>query len=84
MHRGRDWDGRTPSIDADTPLLVREYFFVVEPQASVVWHFARWARLDVGVGYRLTSGAGALDEDLRGASASVAVQFGGASRKPQP
>ena len=83
-HRGRaGWDGRMP-IDADTPLLVREYFFVVEPQASVVWHFARWARLDVGVGYRLTAGAGALDEDLRGASGSVAIQFGGASRKPQP
>jgi hypothetical protein len=85
-HRGggRWWDGRTPSIDADTAILVREYFFVVEPQASVVWHFARWARLDVGVGYRLTAGAGALDEDLRGASASVAVQFGGARRTPQP
>lgn len=83
-HRGRGgWDGRMP-IAADTPILVREYFFVVEPQASVVWHFARWARLDVGVGYRLTAGAGALDEDLRGASASVAVQFGGARRKPQP
>ena len=61
---------------------MREYFFVVEPQASVIWHFTRWARLDLGVGYRLTAGAGPLDEDLRGPSASMAVQFGGSSRKP--
>ena len=58
------------------------YFFVVEPQASVIWHITRWARLDLGVGYRLTAGAGNLDENLRGPSASVAVQFGGGSRKP--
>ncbi len=59
-----------------------ESFFVVEPQASVIWHITRWARLDLGVGYRLTAGAGPLDEDLRGPSASMAVQFGGGSRKP--
>jgi hypothetical protein len=75
-HRGT----RVP-ITADTAILVREYFFVVEPQASVIWHFTRWARLDLGVGYRLTTGAGPLDEDLRGPSASIAVQFGGTSRK---
>ena len=69
-------------ISADTEILVREYFFVVEPQASVIWHFTRWARLDLGVGYRLTAGAGSLDEDMRGPSASIAVQFGGGSRKP--
>ena len=76
-----DRGGRVP-ITADTEILVREYFFVVEPQASVIWHFTRWARLDLGVGYRVTAGAGPLDEDLRGPSASVAVQFGGRSRKP--
>jgi hypothetical protein len=69
------------SIVADTPLLVHEYFFVAEPQASLILHFARWARLDVGVGYRFTAGAGPLDDELSGVSASVAVQFGGASRK---
>jgi len=68
-------------ISGDTQILVREYFFVVEPQASVIWHFTRWARLDLGIGYRLTAGAGSLDEDLRGPSASVAIQFGGSSRK---
>ena len=67
-------------IPANTEILVHEYFFVVEPQASVIVHFSRWARLDLGVGYRLTAGAGALDEDLRGPSASIAVQFGGARR----
>ena len=76
-HRG----GPFPIASA-TEILVREYFFVVEPQASVIWHFTRWARLDLGVGYRLTAGAGPLDDELRGPSASVAVQFGGSSRKP--
>jgi hypothetical protein len=76
-HRGAPFP-----ITADTEILVREYFFVVEPQASVIWHFTRWARLDLGVGYRLTAGAGPLDEDLRGPSASVAVQFGGGARRP--
>ena len=79
--RGRHGGGAFP-ISADTEILVSEYFFVVEPQASVIWHFTRWARLDLGVGYRLTAGAGSLDEDMRGPSASIAVQFGGSSRKP--
>jgi hypothetical protein len=69
-------------ITADTEVLVREYFFVFEPHASVILNFTRWARLDLGVGYRVTAGAGPLDEHLRGPSASVAVQFGGSSRKP--
>lgn len=77
--RGGHGGGAFP-ISSDTELLVHEYFFVVEPQASVIVHFTRWARLDLGVGYRLTAGAGALDEDLRGPSASIAVQFGGAKR----
>ena len=76
-HRGAPYP-----ISADTEILVREYFFVVEPQASVIWHITRWARLDLGVGYRITAGAGNLDENLRGPSASVAVQFGAGSRKP--
>jgi hypothetical protein len=79
--RGQHGGGSLP-IGVDTEILVREYFFVVEPQASVIWHITRWARLDLGVGYRLTAGAGPLDEDLRGPSASMAVQFGGGSRKP--
>lgn len=69
------------SIDADTVLLVREYFFVAEPQANVIIHFTRWARLNLGAGYRFTAGAGPLDDELSGASASIAIQFGGASRK---
>ena len=79
--RGDRGGGPLP-VGADTAILVRESFFVVEPQASVIWHFTRWARLDLGVGYRLTAGAGPLDEDLRGPSASIAVQFGSGSRKP--
>lgn len=76
MRGGRE----STMIDAETPLLVREYFFVAEPQASVIVHFTRWARLDVGVGYRLAAGAGSLDDELSGPSASIAIQFGGTSR----
>ena len=81
-HRGgfRGGHGGGGVIDAGTPLLVSEYFFVAEPQASAVIQFARWARLNVGVGYRLTAGAGPLDDDLSGASASIAIQFGGGAR----
>ena len=81
-HRGLIRGGRGFSlVDADTQLLLSEYFFVAEPQASLVIHFARWARVNVGVAYRFTAGAGELDDDLSGASASVAIQFGGSSRK---
>ena len=55
--RGPHGGGSFP-IAADTAILVHESFFVVEPQASVIWHITRWARLDLGVGYRLTAGAG--------------------------
>lgn len=79
-HRGEIRGGRA-IIDADTELLVREYFFVAEPQASVVLHFTRWMRLDMGIGYRFAAGAGRLDDELSGASASVAIQFGGKSRE---
>jgi hypothetical protein len=68
-------------IDADTEILVREYFFVAEPQAGVVLHFARWAQLDLGVAYRFAAGAGRLDDELSGASASIPIQFGGTSRE---
>ena len=77
--RGGHGGGSIP-IASNTEILVHEYFFVVEPQASVIVHFSRWARLGLGVGYRLTAGAGPLDENLRGPSASVAVQFGGVKR----
>jgi hypothetical protein len=69
-------------LTPDTPLIASEYFFVIEPTASVIWHLTDWARLDIGAGYRLTAGAGPLDEDLRGPSASIAVQFGGGRTKP--
>jgi hypothetical protein len=72
------------AIGADTRILVHEYFFVVEPQANVIVQLTRWARLDLGVGYRATAGAGSLDDELSGASASVAIQFGGGRRSAKP
>jgi len=81
--RQRGHGGPFMPLGPDTPIIASEYFFVVEPTASVIVHLTDWARLDVGVGYRLTAGAGPLDDDLRGPSASIAVQFGGSS-KPKP
>lgn len=57
-------------------VLVTETFFVAEPQVTLVWHVTRWCRVNLGAGYRVTAGAGTLDERLHGASGSVAIQFG--------
>ena len=46
-------------------------FFVVEPEAQVVFRFGSMVRLQTGIGYRATSASG-----LNGASGSISVQFG--------
>ena len=57
-------------------LVVDETFFIVEPQANVTWRLARWLALNAGVGYRLVAGADFLDDELRGISGNVGLQFG--------
>jgi hypothetical protein len=51
-------------------------FFVGEPQVNVVWHAADWMSVSAGIGYRGIAGAGGLDDQLRGATYSVAIRFG--------
>ena len=56
-------------------LLLREQFFVFEPEADVNLKLARQVRLAVGVGYRVIGGAFNANSRLQGASGSVSLQF---------
>lgn len=51
-------------------------FFVVEPQADVIFRVARWGRIDAGAGYRAIGAADRSESRLRGATASVSFQVG--------
>ena len=57
----------------------REDFFVFDPQADVVIRLADWMHVDLGVGYRVLSGGTNAVDQLRGASGSFAIRFGGGS-----
>jgi hypothetical protein len=69
-HRGN-------TITRDTPIVVSDTFVIFEPQANAFVSVTRWLRINVGVGYRVVGGSDALDDELRGVSGTVAVQFGG-------
>lgn len=64
-------------IAASTPVRLRDDFMVAEPQLTVILRLASWARLDVGGGYRFVGSSRYLDDQLKGASGSVAIRFGG-------
>jgi hypothetical protein len=64
------------TITTDTPIVVSDNFFIAEPQVTALWNVTHWMRVDFGVGYRLIGGSNVLDEQLRGASGTIAVQFG--------
>jgi hypothetical protein len=51
-------------------------FFIAEPGANVCIRITRSVWINAGVGYRYVSGAYGLDNEMRGASGSVAVTFG--------
>ena len=72
---GRGRSG-TP-ITAATLVRVNDSFFIAEPQASAIWTITNWMRLDAGVGYRVIGGANLLEDQLRGVSGSIGLQFGG-------
>ena len=69
--------GLAAGVPPTAEVLVTTSFFVAEPQASLVWHVTRWCRVNLGAGYRMTAGAGPLDDRVHGASGSIAIQFGG-------
>lgn len=64
-------------VTASTPVRIRDEFFVAEPQVNVLWRVAPWMRVDVGGGYRFIGASNLLQDQLRGASGSVALRFGG-------
>jgi hypothetical protein len=70
---------------ATTTAVVRfdEGFFVFEPQAELVVSLARWARLNVGFGYRAIGDADGMESRLRGASGGIALELGGSSYHTQ-
>lgn len=67
----------TSRITASTPVRVSDDFVLAEPQITVVLRLARWARLDVGGGYRFVGSSDYLKDQLKGASGSIAVRLGG-------
>lgn len=75
---GRDgrvrFGGTTPT--AETPVRIHDDYAIAEPQVRVVWSMLRWLRLDAGAGYRVIGASDLLGRQLRGPSASIALQFG--------
>ncbi|HEY2904845.1 MAG TPA: hypothetical protein VGJ29_03035, partial [Vicinamibacterales bacterium] len=75
-------DGRLDHFDVrneNVPFRFRSDFFVAEPQADLLFNFSRLARLRVGAGYRLIGGTRGRDGQLRGATGSIALVFGGST-----
>lgn len=64
------------SITASTPVRIHDDYTLAEPQLNIVWSITPWLRLDAGAGYRFVGNAELLNRQLRGASGSVALQFG--------
>ena len=63
-------------ISPAVQIVVDETYFILEPQANVLWRLTRWMSLTAGLGYRVVAGADFLDDELRGVSGSVGLQFG--------
>ena len=73
-NNGRIRFGTSPS--ADTPVRIHDDYTLAEPQLNIVWSITPWLRLDAGAGYRFVGNAELLNRQLRGASGSIALQFG--------
>ena len=64
------------TIPLSTPVRIRDSFFVAEPRVNGVIGIRPWMRLTVGAGYRFIGDSRWLDNQLKGASGSVGLQFG--------
>jgi hypothetical protein len=60
---------------------IREDFFVAEPGANVIVRLSSHVRLHAGGGYRAVAGARGLNDEIRGAVGSVAVEIGPSSSR---
>lgn len=65
------------AVSSDTLIRVHDDFVVAEPQLNILWRLTPWLRADAGAGYRFIGSSDLLHEQLRGASASIALQLGG-------
>ncbi|HEX7796015.1 MAG TPA: hypothetical protein VF456_16755 [Vicinamibacterales bacterium] len=59
----------------------REDFFVAEPGANVIVRLSSHVRLHAGGGYRAVAGAHGLNDEIRGAVGSVALEIGPGSHR---
>jgi len=66
----------TAAIVASTPVRIRDTFFVAEPRVNGSIDIRPWMRLTVGAGYRVIGDSRWLDNQLKGASGSIALQLG--------
>src|SRR5262245_41635620 len=80
MHRSfRGFPGSAPgwSADGHRTGLLRDDFFVLEPQLNLHFRAADWLRVGAGVGYRVIGTQDAVADRLRGVGASISLQMGG-------
>ena len=64
-------------LTSSSIVIVRDDFFIAEPQAIVSIRAVNWLHVDAGVGYRWIAGARNLDDRLRGVSGTLSLKFGG-------
>lgn len=69
--------GGTSRVTSATPVRIHDDYVLAEPQLTAVVKIAPWLRLEAGGGYRFVGASDLLDRQLRGATASVALRFGG-------
>lgn len=77
----RNADRRLTPVLTTERLPFREDFFVAEPSADVLVRLSSHVRLHAGGGYRVVAGAHDLNEAIRGATGTVAVEVGPSSRR---
>ncbi len=67
--------GAPDEIDGVRDVRFREGFFIAEPQVNILVSVADWFRITVGGGYRFIGGARGFEDRLRGATATIGLQF---------
>jgi hypothetical protein len=75
-------NGRVQSVTTElrtVPFRERTDFVLAEPQADLLVNLSSRLRVRVGAGYRFVGAAHGLDNQLHGATGSVALQIGGSS-----
>jgi hypothetical protein len=64
-------------FDPAATVVVRDDFFVAEPQLNLLLNLSRGQRMVFGLGYRAVGRAHLLDDALNGLSGSISYQIGG-------